>query len=244
MNATVAYHFVGSTLRDGRPVPPDGVWLEHDGPIAIRKSGLHASRRPWHALQFAQGATLCLVDLDEIVAEEGNKLVARRRRIVRRVDLTADLRAFALQCARDVLHLWDAPDVVRRYLESGDETLRAAAQAAAWADEGADALVAARKAAWTAAWAATRDAALADERAYARTAAWCAARNAVSAAAWDTAWVAAWTAADYAAQAAAWADEMAHTRAAAKAAWTAALVAALDAQGARFDALCRERLAD
>src|SRR5690606_38045619 len=46
----LAYHFVNDTLRDGRPVPSDGEWLEHDGPIAICKSGLHASRRPWHAL--------------------------------------------------------------------------------------------------------------------------------------------------------------------------------------------------
>src|SRR5690606_16052491 len=158
---------------DGRPVPPDGEWLVHDGPVVLRESGLHASRRPWDALQFAPGATLCLVDLDEIVEEERNKLVARRRRTVRRGALTADLRSFACACARDVLHLWDAPDVVRRYLESGDETLRAAAWAAAWADEGADAWCAA----WEAAWAAARDAALADERAYARTAAWCAARN-------------------------------------------------------------------
>src|SRR5690606_24551751 len=190
MHATVAYHFVGATLRDGRPVPPDGEWLVHDGPVVLRESGLHASRRPWDALQFAPGATLCLVDLDEIVEEERNKLVARRRRIVRRVDLTADLRAFALQCARGVLHLWDAPDDVRHYLESGDETLRAAAWAAAWADEEADAWVAARNAAWEAAWEAARDAALADERAYARTAAWCAARNAVKAAAWGAAWTA------------------------------------------------------
>src|SRR5690606_14913027 len=159
-----AYHFVGASLRDGRPVPPDGAWLVHDGPVKLRVSGLHASRRPWDALQFAPGATLCLVDLYEIVVEAGNTLVARRRRLVRRVDLTADLRAFPLQCARDVLHLWDAPDVVRRYLESGDETLRAAAWAAAWADEGADAWVAARNAAWAAAWDAAGDAALADER--------------------------------------------------------------------------------
>src|SRR5690606_23591034 len=240
------FHFVGTNLRDGRPVPPDGVWLEHDGPIALRESGLHASRRPWHALQFAPGATLCLVDLDEIVEEERNKLVARRRRIVRRVDLTADLRSFACACARDVLHLWDAPDVVRRYLESGDETLRAAAWAAAWDDEGADAWCAARNAPRDGAWAASRAAALADERARARTAAWCAARDAVKAAAWDIAWVAAWRAADYAAQAAAWADDMAHTRVSARAArnaaWTAAWDAALDAQGARFDALCASRL--
>lgn len=219
----IAYHFVGSTLRDGRPVPPDGEWLVHDGPVKLCVSGLHASRRPWDALQFAPGATLCLVDLDEIVEEAGNKLVARRRRIVRRVDLTADLRAFALQCARDVLHLWDAPDVVRRYLESGDETLR------------------------TAAWAAARNASLADEMAYARTAAWCAARNAVKAAALAAAWDAAWIAADYAAQATAWADEMAHTSAAAsaaakKAAWAAAWDAARAAQGEQFDTLCGGRL--
>jgi len=239
MHATVAYHFVGSTLRDGRPVPPDGVWLEHDGPIAIRESGLHASRRPWHALQFASGETLCLVEVDGVVEEAGNKLVARRRRIVRRVDLTADLRAFALQCARGVLHLWDAPDVVRRYLESGDETLRAAAKAAALADEGGDA------------WAAARDAALADERAYARTAAWAAARTAALAAALVAARDAAWAAARDAAKAAAWADEMARTRVSAwaaardaawAAAWAAAWDAAWDAQGARFDALCRARL--
>lgn len=27
-----AYWFFNDTLRDGRPVPPDGAWLEHDGP--------------------------------------------------------------------------------------------------------------------------------------------------------------------------------------------------------------------
>src|SRR5690606_25169930 len=115
--------------------PPDGEWLVHDGPVVLRESGLHASRRPGDALQFAPGATLCLVDLDEIVEEERHELVARRRRSVRRVDLTADLRSFACACARDVLHLWDAPDVVRRYLDTGDETLRDAAWCATWAAE-------------------------------------------------------------------------------------------------------------
>src|SRR5690606_8225974 len=91
----LAYHFVNNTLRDGRPVPADGVWLEHDGPIAICKSGLHASRRPWHALAYAPGPVLCMVEVEGIAAEHDDKLVARRRRIVCRVDLTDDLRAFA-----------------------------------------------------------------------------------------------------------------------------------------------------
>lgn len=41
-----AWHFVADTLRDGRPVPPDGMWLRHEGRIKICASGLHASRRP------------------------------------------------------------------------------------------------------------------------------------------------------------------------------------------------------
>src|SRR5574343_1569556 len=171
-----AYHFVGDNLRDGRPVPPDGEWLVHDGPVRMCESGLPASRHPLDALQYAPGATLCLVDCEDIVAEEYDKLVCRRRRIVARFDATDMLRLFARQCALDVIHLWDAPQVVRDYLTTGDESLRAAARDAAWA--------------------AARDAA----RAAARAAAWAAARDAAWAAAWD----AAWEAARAAARAAAW----------------------------------------
>lgn len=175
-----AYHFVGDTLRDGRPVPPDGEWLEHVGPVEICASGLHASRRPWHALEYAPGPVLCLVEVDGIVTEQDDKLVARRRRIVRRVDLTDDMRAFARQCALDVLHLWEAPDVVRRYLETGDESLRdAAMDAAQGAAERPDAWDDARGAAQAAAWGAS-----------ARATAW----NAARAAAWDATRAAAWDA--------------------------------------------------
>ena len=209
-----AYHFVGDTLRDGRPVPADGEWLEHDGPIVICAFGLHASRRPWHALTYAPGPVLCLVEVDQVSEEWEDKLVARRRRIVRRADLTADLRAFARQCARDVLHLWDAPDVVRRYLETGDDSLRAAAYDAA----GAAAWEAGRAAAWSAAWATAREAAMAAAMA-ARDAAMAAAREAARAVAWNAAGGAAWNAARTAARDAAW-----------------------NAYGERFDALCAARL--
>jgi hypothetical protein len=168
-----AYHFVGDTLRDGRPVPPDGEWLVHDGPVVLCESGLHASRRPWHALQYAPGETLCLVEVEDIVAEEADKLVARRRRIVRRVDLTADLRSFARACARDVLHLWSPPDIVRRYLETGEESIREAAWDAA------------KEASWAAEWAAE----------WAAASAASAARAAAGASAKEAAWAAAWAAA-------------------------------------------------
>ena len=142
-----AYHFVGKKLRDGRPVPADGEWLVHEGPAVLCKSGLHASRHPFDALQCAPGGVLCLVECDDIVDEQEDKLVCRRRRIVARFDATDLLREFARICALSVIDKWKAPKVVRDYLETGDESLRDAAwraSAAAWA--------AAWDAEWAAAW--------------------------------------------------------------------------------------------
>ena len=169
-----AYHFVGDMLRDGRPVPPVGEWLVHDGPMVMCESGLHASRHPFDALTYASGPVLCLVDCDEIEAEENDKLVCRRRRIVARFDATTMLRTFARRCALDVIHLWKAPQVVRDYLTTGDESLRAAALAA---EDEARAAEDEARAAEDEAWAAGADT-----------------RNAARGAAWDAAWGAAWDA--------------------------------------------------
>ena len=161
-----AYHFVGETLRDGSPVPADGVTLKHAGPLVLRKSGLHASRHVWQALEYAPGPILCRVYSGGEIVEpkDEDKLVSTERTIICRIDATDLLRAFARQCALDVIDLWEAPDVVRRYLETGDESIRetaleaarearAAARAAAWAARESawaarEALEAARAAAW------------------------------------------------------------------------------------------------
>jgi hypothetical protein len=181
----VAWHFVAETLRDGSPIPKDGVWLEHKGPIVICESGLHASREPFDALQYAPGATLCLVNVDGIEYEQDDKLVCRRRKIVARMDATEMLRYFSRMRALSVIHLWDTQpaDVVLDYLMTGDEEIRAAAWAAA-RDAARDAArAAAWDAAWAAAWAAARDAA----RDAALDAAWAAARDAALDAAWAAA---------------------------------------------------------
>ena len=170
-----AYHFVGKTLRDGTPIPADGEWLEHKGECVICESGLHASKHPFDALQYAPGETLCLVECEDIAAEQDDKFVCRRRKIVARFDATEMLWAMSRWAALQVIHLWEAPPVVRDYLQTGDKSLRAAAWAAAWA--------AARDAAWDAARAAAWDAA--------RAAAWAAATAAARDAAWDAAWDAA-----------------------------------------------------
>jgi hypothetical protein len=180
----IGYHFTGATLRDGRPIPAIGEWLEHAGPVVPCQSGLHASEHPFDALTYAPGAMLHRVELAGDLVSHGkppDKWVGRRRRIIASIDATPILWEFARWCAMQVIDLWDAPQVVRDYLTTGNDSLRDAAWAAA--------RDAARAAAWAAAWAAAGDAAWAAARAAAWAAAgdaaWAAARAAAGDAAWD-----------------------------------------------------------
>ncbi len=109
------------------------------------------------------------VELEGDLVSHGDptdKWVGRRRKIEASLDATNLLRAHARWCALQVIDLWDAPAVVRRYLTTGDDSLWAAARDAA------------RDAAWDAAWAAARDAARAAAGAAARAAAGAAPRAA------------------------------------------------------------------
>ena len=110
------YHFTGEKLRDGRPLPAIGEWLEHDGKLEMCVSGLHASPTPFDALQYAPGQFLHLVELDGEIVTQDDKVVARKRRIVATIDATDLLRKFARTVALKVIHLWDAPLVARAYL--------------------------------------------------------------------------------------------------------------------------------
>ena len=132
----IGYHFTNGTLRDGSPLPPVGQWLKYDGPVVPCESGLHASASVLDALQYAPGNTLHLVELlGDPLQSHGcpiDKFVGNRRRIFRSIDCERLLRQFARQCAMDVIDLRDAPQIVRDYLQSGDEHIRAAAWGAAW----------------------------------------------------------------------------------------------------------------
>ena len=157
-----AWHFVNETLRDGRPIPPDGEWLVHDGELVMCESGLHASERILDALIYAPGNTICRVEVDGEILHDDDKLVAEKRKILWRIEGEQVLTAFARWCALQVVHLWDAPDVVIKYLTTGNENTRSAAWSAArsgvfsaarYAASDA-ARSAARSADWAAAWAA------------------------------------------------------------------------------------------
>jgi hypothetical protein len=124
----LGYHFTdGDRLRNAEPVPPVGEWLVHLGPVVPCQSGLHASEHPMDALNYAPGLILHLVELVGDLIPHGDpidKFCGRCRRIIASIDASELLRTFARLCAMDVIGLWDAPEVVRRYLESGDEAIR------------------------------------------------------------------------------------------------------------------------
>ena len=167
MKTIKGYHFTGTTLRDGRPLPKVGTWLRHKGDVIPCEVGLHMSVEPFDALRFAPGPLLHRVELRGDLQSHGSpvdKWAGRERRIIASLDARETLRFFARMCAVSVAHYWDAPDVVLDFLMSGDEGLRDAAQAATWD--------AAQAAGWDAALDAGWDAVRAAARAAAGAAAW------------------------------------------------------------------------
>lgn len=150
----LGYHFTKDTLRDGSPIPPIGEWLEHKGDVKLCRSGLHFSRDPFDALSYAPGTLLHLVEVDDIVEEDKSKGVCRRRKIIATINAENLLRECARKWALDVIDKWDAPDVVVKWLKTGDESLRSVAYSAADSAAASAAASAAYSAAFSAAYSA------------------------------------------------------------------------------------------
>ena len=187
-----AWHFTAATsLANGdKRAIKLGETLSVEGKIVPCVHGLHASVSAYDALTYAPGPILWRVELSGTVVPHGDPVdkyaASQRTAIAGGIDVSPALREYARWCALQVIHLWDAPAVVREYLETGYESLRVAARDAA----GAAAMDAAAMDAWNvwAAATAVRDAW--DD-------AWAAARSAQAAsaaAAWTAASAAAWTA--------------------------------------------------
>ena len=126
-----AWHFTTSTLRNGDPIPKVGVPLAYKGKLKMCESGLHASIKIIDALVYAPGPMIHRVECAGKIVQQEDKLVCSKRTILWSLDGTQLLHRFARECALDVIHLWDAPAIVRRYLATGDESIRVAANAAA-----------------------------------------------------------------------------------------------------------------
>jgi hypothetical protein len=139
------------------------------------------SEHPFDALRYAPGPLLHRVELGGDMKSHGDpvdKCAGSRRKILATIDATNLLRTFARRCALDVIHLWDAPQIVREYLETGDETKRAAARDATRDATWDAAQSAASSATWDAAQSAARAAAIYAASAVVIYAAWAAARDA------------------------------------------------------------------
>jgi hypothetical protein len=136
-----AWHFTSDKLRDGTPIPKPGEKLIFNGEPELCRRGYHASKRIIDALQYAPGYIIHRVELSGRIIEGDDKLVATERTILFSVNGEELLKEFARKCAMDCIHFWNPPEIVVKYLKTGDESLRAAASAAASA---------AREAAWDA----------------------------------------------------------------------------------------------
>ena len=169
-----AWHFLNADWRtsSGGLLVEVGKPLIHVGDLVLCNSGLHASTRAIDALSYSRGPVVTLVECEGEFVDHSDKFICRRRTPLWGYDCTDELWTFARLAALEVLPLWpDAPDVVREFLETGNEDLRDAARDAAWDAARAAARDAAWDAAWAAAWAAARDAARAAARDAARDAA-------------------------------------------------------------------------
>lgn len=171
------WHFTASDkilrYHDGREVVV-GETLKVTEPIELCKHGLHASKRLIDALKYAPGPYVWFIKLSGTVIHGEDKSVATERTAVWGFNATDVLRKFSRMVAlKSIENHWDEnvfgtfPDVVKKWLTSGDESLRRAAEGAAW------------RAAESAAWSAARSAA----ESAAESAAWSAAGRAAGRAA-------------------------------------------------------------
>lgn len=190
------WHFIRSDMalgyEDGRIAKPGEV-ISVDGPTKLYRSGLHASKKIMHALGYAPGPVICRVRLSGDMKFDQDKMVGLNREIlwyVSEEESEQILWSFARKCALDVVHLWDCPDIVLRYLKTGDPQIRNAARDAAKRTEGDTAWNAAKDAAIDAA----KNAARVTSWSWAWGDAWGAACDAACDAARGTAWIATWNA--------------------------------------------------
>ncbi len=116
---------------DGRKVEI-GITHEVKPPIELCQKGLHLSIRPIDALKYAPGNVIWKVLGHGVIITDDDKAVCTKRTYIDGgIDVSETLFLFARKCALDVIHLWDAPDVVVKYLKSGDKNIRDAARDAA-----------------------------------------------------------------------------------------------------------------
>ena len=158
------WHFIGSDRKlangDSRLVEAGQTYTIDCRP-SLCELGLHASKNPLDALNYAPGMIVCRVELGGNIIHSDDKSVATERKVLWIADAEDVLNEFGRWCALQVIGLWDAPDVVVEYLKTGNESLREessqlSASASARARASASAWASARASASASAWASAR----------------------------------------------------------------------------------------
>ena len=109
-----------------------GTRLRIPTPVELGKRGLQGSRYVLDALRYGSGPVLWRTRHSGTVIDGEEQIISSVRTHLARIDDVAPiLHAFVRRCALDVVGLWDAPTVVREYLETGAEDIRGAALDAA-----------------------------------------------------------------------------------------------------------------
>jgi hypothetical protein len=156
-DATYGWHWAGATLRDGRPRPPKGTTLRHEGKLVacpseedlrIGGGGYHDSVRAIDALAYAPGPWVARVKRGGESIPDGNppnKFCSRERtNITEYVDATAVLvrlsRVWALRAIRvhaaGALRATGQPELIEhadRFARLPDDCDLNAARNAVWA---------------------------------------------------------------------------------------------------------------
>jgi len=147
-------------FQDNREVVA-GKTLSVTGQLVLCEHGLHACKKILDACMYAPGPYIWWVELSGKVIHGNDKSAATKRKAVWGYDATGVLREFArIVALQAVEKYWDEkkfgpfPEVTKKYLQTGDESLRSAARSAAWSAAESAAWSAARSAAWSAAWSA------------------------------------------------------------------------------------------
>ena len=116
---------------DGRKIKI-GITHSVKGEIIPCRHGLHLSKNIMDALNYAPGPVIYKVKGHGVIIPHGKPIdkyaCSKRTYIAGGVDISAILGKFARLCALDVIHLWNPPDIVVKYLKTGNEGLRAAAR--------------------------------------------------------------------------------------------------------------------
>jgi hypothetical protein len=103
-----------------------------NGEPKLCERGLHGSVRILDALQYAPGPMVYRVELSGTMDIGDDKIAATNRKYLSGgIDISDVLREFVRKQALSVAHLWDMPEVTKKYLETGNESIRFAARSAA-----------------------------------------------------------------------------------------------------------------